>query len=243
VSTLPGISANVLRRLLIGSVAGFFGCLALAGLAAWLIFNGAAAGYRSASAVFVVSIVGVLVASVALTIFRIAYARRLEREVIHRTIQSGIVDMQQMPSMLIGRPVEESELIRIDSDGAHTSAPPKAQVGRPLGVWIALGFALLGSVFFLLRVAESHAAGDSNGAGLSALVGSTLLAVFIPSFVFWALGALRNLHIRRAVPHSLSMGSARTPPLEFGLAQIDPSTVDRVRYLLVWSFDTTGATL
>ena len=114
---------------------------------------------------------------------------------------------------------------------------------RPLGVLIALSLVMLGSVFFLVRLIVSASAGEGGGAGLSVLVGLSLLAVFIPCFVLWALGAMRNRYIRRLTPNSLLTGSIRTAPLEFALAQIDPSTIDHVRYALVWSFDARGANL
>lgn len=246
VGLLPGIPANVLRRLLFGSISGFFVSLALASVAAWLSFDVTGASYNSARAVFVIAIVGGMFSAVALTIFRIAYPRRLEREVIHRTIQSGGLDIQQMPSMLIGRPVEESEMVKIDSDGVKTTVPSRAQAARPLAMLAmlaGLGLVILGSGAFLVRVLSSLAVGDNPGAALIVLAASTLLAVFIPCFVLWALGARRNRYIRRAIPNSLLTGSIRTPPLEFGLAQIDPSTIDQVRYFLAWSFDATGATL
>ena len=66
VGTLRGLSANVLRRLLFRCAAGFFLCLAVACVTAWLLFHGTATGYTPVSVAFAIAMVGVMLSALAL---------------------------------------------------------------------------------------------------------------------------------------------------------------------------------
>jgi len=224
---------------------GFFVFLATTFVAVAISSHSANQGEGPARAVGIAAIAGAVFCTVGMFYCGLAYPRRFDRELIHQTIRAGIRDMGQMPAILIGRPLREDEILPVDSVASPSEIPSVSQpMARPSRWWVWLVLVAVGSGLFLTRsIGEAVSAGDAGPQVLAILFSSTAILVTVPSSILLAIGAARNRAIRRASPNGVLVASMRTAPLEFGLAQLDGTTIDRIRYGVFWSFDRQGATL
>lgn len=245
---LPGPSAHIWRLVQvvsgIGTLVGFV-----------VLFAAAAVGFvgpaEAHDAAHVTGAVGGVAAIGMTALFGVAttiYFPRLVRELIH-----GWADRAEDPAKtdappprLTGRPLDPGELLPLGSASPVGTPTAERQSGRPSRSWLwVLLVAALGGVLMtrLVVVAVNSGDGGSSAGALGILIGGTLFAAGAPSGILLALGAARNRRLRRLAPHAFLIGSIRTPPLEFGLSRLFPSSVDHIRSYLVWAFDERGATL
>lgn len=245
---LRGPSARVWRRVLIVSVVGMVFGIVTAVVGAWLGFNSPAPEFDIAHLVLVVGVVVTIPSAIVLGIAGTVYFRRRDREAIHRLVGTDVdLRSDDVPDVLTGRLLVPSDILRLDAlKPVEAPVPAGDARSRPSRSWLWVLLVTVFGAILLIRlvlVAVASQDGGTAAGALGILVGGTVCVAGAPSAVLLALGAARNRNLRRLAPGALLIGSMRNPPLEFGMARLFPSTVDRIHYVLVWSFDAQGATL